>query len=98
MSQISYRPCVYRQSLLGIFQCEKHYFQHAHPSMYDELYEFCDQKVPERFCPHIDFGFNLEDGAKIFINCTHTYKARPLMSFRECEECDFPDKEGSSLG
>ena len=54
----NYRPCVYRQSLLGIFQCEKHYFQHAHPSMYDDLYEFCLDNVPDRFCPHVDFVFN----------------------------------------
>jgi hypothetical protein len=95
---MSYRPCIYRQSQLGIFQCEKHFFQHAEPNQYDELYEFCLSCVPDRFCPHLDFGFNLEGEPKIYINCTHTYKARPLKSFSECEECDFPDKQGSSLG
>lgn len=93
-----YRPCIFRQSQLGIFQCEKHYYQHSLPQTYDELYEFCLSMVPDRYCPHLDFGFNLEEGPRIYINCTHTYKARLLKNFKECEDCDFPDKEGTSLG
>jgi len=96
---MSYRPCIFRHSQLGLFQCEKHFFQHTDPLQYDELYEFCLSHVPDRFCPHLDFGFSMESGeAKLYINCTHTYKSRTLKSFQECEECDFPDKYGSSLG
>lgn len=94
-----YRPCVFRSSQLGIFQCEKHFFQHSTQDAYDELYNFCLEHVPDRFCPYIDFGFNMEENPpKIFINCTHTYYARPIKSFKECSQCDFPDKEGFSLG
>ena len=94
-----YRPCIYRQSQLGIFQCDKHFFQHTDPAQYDELYTFCSSVVPDRFCPHLDFGFTLEgEEPRIFITCTHTYKARVMDSFDECRDCDFPDKEGSSLG
>lgn len=94
-----YRPCVFRSSQLGIFQCERHFFQHSDPDQYDRLYQFCLEHVPDRFCPHIDFGFNYEEKPpRIYINCTHTYYARPLKSFAECAQCDFPDKEGFSLG
>jgi len=94
-----YRPCIFRHSQLGIFQCEKHYFQHTDPQQYDELCEFCMANVPDSFCPHLDFGFSMEGGEpRLFINCTHTYKSRALSSFAECEECDFPEKHSSSLG
>ena len=86
--------------MLGVFQCEKHMFQHSYPEIYNELYEFCLVNVPDRFCSYVDFGFSLEgEQPRIFINCTHPYQSRPLGSFRDCiEECDFHDKEGESLG
>lgn len=93
-----YRPCIFRKSNKGIFQCEKHFYAHYLPEAYDELYKICTETVPEYFCPHIDFGFNLQSENKIFINCTHTYKARCVKNFKECEPCDFPDKDGASLG
>lgn len=46
---MAYRPCRFRSSTLGIFQCEKHMFHHSHPEIYDELYEFCLVNVPDRF-------------------------------------------------
>ena len=42
---MSYRPCRFRTSTLGIFQCEKHLFQHSYPEIYNELYEFCLENV-----------------------------------------------------
>ena len=35
-----YRPCKFRSSQLGIFQCEKHRFMHTAQEHYQELYEF----------------------------------------------------------
>ena len=97
---MAYRPCRFRSSVLGIFQCEKHVFQHSSPEIYSELYEFCYDNVPDRFCGYVDFGFSLEgETPRIFINCTHPYQSRPMQSFRDClEECDYHDKEGESLG
>ncbi len=97
---MAYRPCRFRSSTLGIFQCEKHMFHHTHQEIYDELYEFCLVNVPDRFCDYVDFGFSLEgERPKIFINCRHPYQSRPLHSFRDCiEECDYAMKDGESLG
>lgn len=97
---MAFRPCRFRTSQMGVFQCEKHMFDHANPDVYNELYEFCLEHVPDRFCCYIDFGFTLEgERPQIFINCTHPYQARPLTSFRDClEECDFSEKDGESLG
>ena len=97
---MAYRPCRFRSSVLGVFQCEKHMFQHSYPEIYNELYEFCLENVPDRFCDYIDFGFSLEgEVPRIFMNCTHPYQSRPLKSFRDCiEECDYYDKEWESLG
>lgn len=95
-----YRPCVFRHSQLGIFQCEKHFFQHSDQDTYDSLYEFCLSKIRDQFCPHLDFGFNMEENPpKLYMNCTHTYKAGPLPgNFSICDACDFPDKDSISLG
>jgi hypothetical protein len=95
-----YRPCKFRSSQLGIFQCEKHQFLHSTQEHYHELYEFCLENVPDRFCTYTDFGFSMEgEKPKIFINCTHPYQSRPMKSFKECfEACDYFDKEGDSLG
>lgn len=97
---MSYRPCRFRTSTLGIFQCEKHLFQHSYPEIYNELYEFCLENVPDSYCDYIDFGFSLEgDKPRLFINCRHPYQSRPLHSFRDCiEECDYPHKDTVSLG
>ena len=97
---MAYRPCRFRSSSMGVFQCEKHMFEHSNPEIYNELYEFCLEHVPDRFCCYIDFGFSLEgEKPRIFVNCTHPYQARPLRSFRDCiEECDWGDKQGESLG
>jgi hypothetical protein len=95
-----YRPCKYRVSTLGIFQCERHMFQHDHPEIYEELYHFCLSVVPDRYCTYSDFGFSLEGEEPIlFLNCTHPYQARPMRTFQECwDDCAFHDKEGESLG
>ena len=97
---MAYRPCRFRTSQLGVFQCEKHMYQHASPEVYNELYEFCIEHVPDRFCCYADFGFNLEgETPRLYLTCTHPYQSRPMRSFRDCiEECDFGDKEGESLG
>ena len=97
---MAYRPCKFRASVLGIFQCEKHMFQHTDQETYDELYNFCLHNVPDKFCTYIDFGFSLEsEEPAIYINCTHPYQCRPLRTFEEClAECSFHDKEGESLG
>ena len=97
---MAYRPCRFRTSQLGVFQCEKHMFQHGSAEVYNELYEFCIEHVPDRFCCYTDFGFNLEgETPRLFLTCTHPYQSRPLRSFRDCiEECDYHDKEGESLG
>ncbi|MFH1454345.1 MAG: hypothetical protein ABIH00_10285 [Armatimonadota bacterium] len=92
-----YRPCKFRKSQFGIFQCEKHFFQNTTQETYGELYNFCKEFVPEKYCPHIDFGFSMQDGAILYINCTHTFKARKLKNFDECKECDFPDKESVTI-
>ncbi len=75
-------------------------FQHSYPEIYNELYEFCLEQVPDRFCDYVDFGFNLEGAeARLYINCKHPYQSRPLKSFRDCiEECDYHLKDGQSLG
>ncbi len=96
---MSYRPCKYRNSQLGIFQCERHFYQHTSPEQYDELYHFCLKHIPDEFCPYLDFGFDMaQDPPRVYMNCTHTYYARPLRSIEDCESCPFPDKKGQSLG
>ncbi|MBI3929372.1 MAG: hypothetical protein HY319_27750 [Armatimonadetes bacterium] len=97
---MAYRPCRFRSSHLGVFQCDKHAFLHSHPEIYNELYEFCLEHVPDRFCDYVDFGFTLEgEVPRLFANCTHPYQSRPLRSFRDClEECDYHLKECESLG
>ena len=97
---MAFRPCQFRSSQLGVFQCEKHMYQHMSPEVYHELYEFCLVHVPDSFCDYIDFGFSLEgEQPRLYINCKHPYQSRPLDSFREClEECDYHLKDGVSLG
>jgi hypothetical protein len=97
---MAYRPCRFRSAEFGIFQCEKHTYNHASQEVYDELYEFCLDNVPDRYCCYIDFGFSLEgEKPRLFLLCTHPYQSRPLGSFRDClEECDYNEKEGESLG
>lgn len=94
-----YRPCMFRSSQLGIFQCEKHFFQHSTQEMYEELHKFCLANVPDRFCSYQDFGFDMSGSQpRLFLNCTHPYQSRPLQKFSQCgEECNFHDKEGMSL-
>ena len=94
-----YRPCKYRHSQLGIFQCERHFYQHTLQEQYEDLYHFCLQHIPDKFCPYFDFGFDMsQDPPRVFINCTHTYFARPMQSVEDCKPCPFTDKEGESLG
>ncbi|MCS7165009.1 MAG: hypothetical protein RMJ51_01845 [Candidatus Calescibacterium sp.] len=91
-----YRPCKYRHSQLGIFQCERHMYQHTTQEQYEELYHFCLKNVPDKFCPYIDFGFDMsQDPPKININCTHPYFGGPLKAIGDCPNCPFP--EGDSL-
>lgn len=97
---MAYRPCKFRSATLGVFQCERHQFAHSYPEIYNELYEFCLEHIPDRMCDYVDFGFSLEgETPRLFICCTHPYQSRPLGSFRDCiEECDYGGKEQESLG
>ncbi|HPZ09522.1 MAG TPA: hypothetical protein PL110_15565 [Candidatus Eremiobacteraeota bacterium] len=85
----AYRPCKFRKSKLGIFQCEKHCFDHSHPDHYEGLYSFCLNIIPENFCSYVDFGFNMEDEPTVFINCTHPFISRPMKDFEECKTCEY---------
>jgi len=83
-----YRNCKFRKSKLGVFQCEKHFFEHSYPEQYEELYSMCSEAIPDAFCSYIDFGFNLEDKS-IYINCTHPFISRPMENFEACKTCEY---------
>jgi len=94
-----YRPCKFRKSKLGVFQCEKHFFEHGHPDNYEDIYRFCSEIIPDHFCSYIDFGFNMEERVA-YINCTHPFISRPMKNFNDCKKCEYapPQEEMQSLG
>lgn len=96
----AYRPCKFRKSKLGIFQCEKHFFEHGHPDNYEEVYQFCSGVVPDYFCSYADFGFNMDGQPTVFINCTHPFISRPMKNFEECKTCEYapPQEDMQPLG
>jgi len=92
-----YRPCKFRNSQMGIFQCGRHFFENTTQETYDELHSFCKNTVPDKFCSYIDFGFSMQDGVRIYINCTHPKKSHTMKSFNDCKDCDSKDEKLDSI-
>lgn len=94
-----YRPCKFRKSKHGVFQCEKHMFEHTHPDHYNQVYEMCKVSIPDAFCSYADFGLNMEENT-FYLNCTHPFISRSMQNFEPCKTCEYapPAEDMQALG
>jgi hypothetical protein len=69
----AFRPCKFRKSKLGIFQCEKHFFEHGHPDIYKKFINSVPVLYLNTSVLMLISGLIWTGQPTVFINCTHPF-------------------------